>query len=189
MDDTTRLVCATDLIGRPVLTLGTDDVGEVKDVVLGLDDVALLGFTLRKHGPLGGALGETLPWANVHAVGDDAVMIEAREALTTEPLAEPRDAESLIAIDVLTDHVDRLGALHDVVIETGEPSRVVAFAVSVDRDGAHRRVLVPVSEMVGVSGRALVVPDAATSFIADDLTGLAAGLDGFRHQLHDTASD
>jgi uncharacterized protein YrrD len=186
----TNLVCATDLIGRPVLTLGTDDVGEVKDVVLGLDGVALLGFTLRKHGPLAGALSESLPWAQVHAIGDEAVMIADRDVLVSEPLTARKDADSVIAIDVLTDQGNRLGHLVDVVIETGQPSRVVAFAIEVEKDDAsNRRVLVPVSEMVGVSGRALVVPEAAASFVSDDLVGLDAGIDGFRRQLHDATAE
>lgn len=186
----TNLVYATDLIGRPVLTLGTEDVGEVKDVVLGLDGVALVGFTLRKHGPLGGALAESLPWAQVHAVGDDAVMISDSDVLVSEPLTERNDADSVISIDVLTEQGNRLGQLVDVVIETGQPSSVVAFAIEVENDASpSRRVLVPVSEMVGVSGRALVVPDAATSFVSDDLVGLDAGIDGFRRQLHQTPAD
>ncbi len=48
----------------------------MKDVVLGLESVALLGFTLRKHNVLGGPLRESLPWRGVHAIGADAVMIE-----------------------------------------------------------------------------------------------------------------
>jgi uncharacterized protein YrrD len=186
----TNLVCATDLIGRPVLTLESDDVGEVKDVVLGLDGAALLGFTLRKHGPLGGVLAESLPWSNVHAVGDDAVMIPDRESLVREALVASKHTEPVIAIDVMTDAGSRLGRLVDVVIEPGQPARVVAFAIDIDTDDApDRRVLVPVSEMVGVSGRALVVPDAAASFVSDDLAGLDAGIEGFRRRLAETRVD
>ncbi len=86
---------------------------------------------------------------------------------------------------MLTDHGDRLGRLTDVVVETGEPSTVVGFEIQFERDEPHqdRRVLVPISEMVSVTGRALVIPDAAASFVSDDLTGLDAGLAGFRQQL------
>lgn len=182
----TDLVKATDLIGRSVLTLTGDDIGEVKDVVLGLDDVALRGFTLRKHGVLGGPLPETLPWAGVHAVGADAVMIDDVDALRTDALAPGSGADSMVDIDVLTDHGDRLGRLVDVVIEPGEPAKVVGFEILYERDEADRepRVMIPVSEMVAVSGRALVVPNAATSYLSDDLAGLGAGLEGFRRQVH-----
>lgn len=179
------LVRATDLIGRPVVTLTGEDVGEVKDVVLGLENVALLGFTLRKHNVLGGPLRESLPWSGVHAVGADAVMIESNGDLSEEQLTPKRATDTVIDIDVLTDHGDRLGRLTDVVIETGEPSVVVGFEIQFERDEPHqdRRVLVPIGEMVSVSGRALVIPDAAASYVSDDLTGLDAGLAGFRQQL------
>jgi sporulation protein YlmC with PRC-barrel domain len=178
----TGLLRGTDLIGRPVVTLDGDDVGEVKDVVLGLEDVALRGFTLRKHGALGGPLPQTLPWEGVHAVGDDAVMIEDAGALRTDADAPNTNTDPMIDIDVLTDHGDRLGRLVDVVIEPGEPAKVVGFEILFERDEADRdpRVLIPVTEMVAVSGRALVVPDAATSFMSRDLSGLDAGREGFQ---------
>jgi sporulation protein YlmC with PRC-barrel domain len=181
----TRLVRATDLIGRPVLTLDGDDIGEVKDVVLGVEQVALVGFTLRKHAPLGGPLAESLPWSGVHAVGDDAVMIESENDLSEGGLDSKRGSDSVVDIDVLTDQGDRLGRLVDVVIQTGEPASVVGFDIAFKRDDPkdERRVLVPVSEMVAVTGRALVVPDAATSYVSEDLSGLDAGLAGFRQQL------
>ena len=179
------LVRATDLIGRPVLTLTGEDIGEVKDVVLGLQNTALLGFTLRKHRVLGGPLRESLPWSAVHAVGADAVMIETSDSLSDEKLTPSSATDTVIDIDVLTDQGDRLGRLIDVVIETGEPALVVGFEIAFERDDPkeERRVLVPISEMVAVTGRALVIPDAAASYVSDDLTGLDAGLAGFRQQL------
>src|SRR5690606_931672 len=82
------LLPASSLTGHPVVTLAGDDVGEVKDVVLGLDEHALVGFTLRKRSRFGGPLRQRLPWENVRAIGDSAVMIDHVAALTEHALAD-----------------------------------------------------------------------------------------------------
>ena len=57
-DDTPdRVIRATELVGRPVVTLGGDDLAEVRDVVYDADQGALLGFTLTSAG--GSAVGST----------------------------------------------------------------------------------------------------------------------------------
>jgi sporulation protein YlmC with PRC-barrel domain len=181
------LMPASGLIGQPVVTCSGDDVGEVKDVVLGLDEAALVGFTLRKRTRLGGPLSQRLPWSNVHAVGDRAVMIDDRSALVDEPLAPDQSGDDVIDVEVLTDRGDRIGRLVDVVIETGRPAKVVGFAISADQPD-DRHWFLPVGEMVSVSERALVVPEHTRNFVANDLTGFGAGVDHFRRQLEEDRS-
>ena len=71
-----RVLRARDLLGIPVVTLGGDDVAEVRDVVYDSERGALLGFTLNKRAWFGGQLAELLPDDSVYAIGKDAVMIE-----------------------------------------------------------------------------------------------------------------
>src|SRR5690349_10342653 len=74
---TDRVIRATELVGRPVVTLAGDDVAEVRDVVYDAERGTLLGFTLNKRGWFRGRLHERLPVASVHAIGRDAVMVSA----------------------------------------------------------------------------------------------------------------
>jgi sporulation protein YlmC with PRC-barrel domain len=171
----TDLIRATDVIGMPVVTLDGVDLGEVKDVVLGAADPALLGFTLRKHKALGGQLGESLPWSAVHAIGQDAVMVKSSDVLVEGEVAPGNPADSVIDIDVLTDQGDRLGHLIDVIIEPGQPAKVVGFEMLVERTDSReqRRVLVPNTDEVAVSGRALIVPDTAMTPLRSELADLS----------------
>jgi uncharacterized protein YrrD len=181
------LVRASELVGQPVVTLDGDDVAEVKDVVLGLDQACLVGFTLRGRGFLSGPLKRSLPWHSVHAVGREAVMVEHDDALVEEDsLREaPADGQEVLQIDVMSDTGDRLGHVLDVIVTTGSPANVVGFEIEATgemaRQGQH--LLLPADEMVSVSDRALIVPEAAKQFVRDDLTGFGAGVEEYRNQL------
>lgn len=179
------LLPASTLTGHPVVTLGGDDVGEVKDVVLGLDEHALVGFTLRKRTRLGGPLRQRLPWENVRAIGDSAVMIDHVAALVEHPLVDDSAVDEVLDIDVLTDTGDRLGRLTDVIVQTGQPATVVGFEIAAHPPGQRQpqRQFIPIGEMVAVSNRALVVPARARDFVANDLTGFGTGVAGYREQL------
>lgn len=181
----TLLVKATDLIGRPVVTLGGDEVGEVKDVVLSLADRGLCGFTLRGRGFLAGPLEASLPWAAVHAVGRDAVMVAGASSLDHGELrAAGADAEAVLAVEVLADDGSHLGTLADVVLSVGVAPEVVGFELALPRgQGDGGGAFLPVDEMIAVSGRALVVPAAAREFLHQDLTGFGAGVEAYRAQL------
>jgi sporulation protein YlmC with PRC-barrel domain len=187
----TLLVKATDLIGRPVVTLGGDDVGEVKDVVLALADRGLRGFTLRGRGFLAGPLPESLPWASVHAVGRDAVMVADVASLDHGELrATGDDADAVLAVEVLADDGSHLGTLTDVVLSLGVEPELVGFelALASPDPGQGPNAFLPVDEMMAISGRALVVPAAARDFLHDDLSGFGAGVDAYRAQLGGAAA-
>jgi uncharacterized protein YrrD len=181
------LLRASELIGQPVVTLEGDDIAEVKDVVLGLDQACLVGFTLRGRGFLSGPLDRSLPWKSVHAVGRDAVMIEDVEAIEDQDtLRRARsEGEGVLEIEVMSDGGDRLGHVLDVIITTGRPASVVGFEIEATGEMTRQgqRLLLPADEMVSVSDRALVVPEAAKEFVRDDLTGFGAGVEEYRNQL------
>lgn len=179
----TLLLRATDLIGKPVVTIdGGEDVAEVKDVVYDPDTNRVVGFSLNKRGWLRGPMKQVLPWESVAAVGGDAVMIPGAPALAELPdapkvLVRPPAGRNVIANAVVTDAGVELGRVKDLVLEVGATADVVGYEMT---DGR----LLPVPADVAVSGEALVVPAAAASFLAHDLAGFGASVDSFRSHLH-----
>jgi uncharacterized protein YrrD len=179
------LVKALDLVGRPVVTLAGDRQGEIKDVVLGLDSQALVGFTLRKPGLLGGPLPESLPWEAVHAVGPDAVMVAEPVASADVGDVSTGDAVDTTGIPVITDGGDELGRVVDVVLVTGAPAQVVGLEVEAGASmpATGERLLLPLGVVTATSEQAIVVPADATHFVHDDLAGFGAAVDRFRSSL------
>jgi uncharacterized protein YrrD len=185
-----RVVRARDLLGAPVVTLHGDDCAEVRDVVYRSDSGALMGFTLNKRSWFGGKLPEMLTTESVHAIGKDAVMIQASTALV-----DPADAPSeivdaspdrdVIGATVLTESGTSLGDVTDVILALGRDVRVVGYEVTKAGDGGGKPKYVPLPEQVAVSGDALVVPDEVDRFVEDDLAGFGAAVSGFRAQLHE----
>ena len=148
------LVRASDLIGRPVVTLRGDQVGEVQDVVLGLSQAVLVGFTLRNPGFFGGPRKESVPWDSVHAVGPDAVMIQHEDKVAERQAVPAGDAHAATDIPVITETGDEVGRVVDVVLVTGTPTQIVGFEVeagaAMPSKGQH--VLIPVDAMTARLG-------------------------------------
>ena len=179
------LVRASDLIGRPVVTLRGDQVGEVQDVVLGLSQAVLVGFTLRNPGFLGGPRKESVPWESVHAVGPDAVMIPHEDKVAERKAVPAGDAHATTDIPVITEAGDEVGRVTDVVLVTGTPTQIVGFEVeagpAMPSKGQH--VLIPFDAMTAASAQAVVVPAEALQFVQDDLAGFGASVEQFRAAL------
>jgi sporulation protein YlmC with PRC-barrel domain len=176
------LVRARDLIGRPVVTLGGERVGELKDVVLGLGRGVLVGFTLRNPGFLGGPKRETLLWGSVHAVGPDAVMVPGTDAFASPEDLAAGGGHRTVDLPLVTDDGQTLGQIVDVVLETGTRAQVVGFEIepapSLPSNG--HRLLLPIDAMAAASEEAVVVPASVRHFVRDDLTGFGAAVAGFR---------
>lgn len=181
------LVRAHELIGRPVVTLHGDRVGEVKDVVLGLGDAVLVGFTLRNPGFLGGPRPETVPWERVHAVGPDAVMIAERASLAGEDDVDAAGAREAVDVPVVTEGGERVGRVTDVVLATGLPCQVVGFEVEAapSMPSAGEHLLMPMQAVTSASEQAVVVPAGGQHFVQDDLAGFGAAVERFRSELED----
>lgn len=190
------LLRATELIGYPVVTIDEgENVAEVKDVVYGTGEAALLGFTLRRRGFLGGPMKQVLTWDRVAALGRDAVMIA-----TTGDLSEGDEAvvkemkgsrhRNVIGSEVITDAGQRLGEVTDVVILLADGPEVVGYEIGgsevlTPRSGGH--VFVPLPETLSVSGQALLVPATVRDFVSDDLAGFGASVEQFREHLRSSS--
>lgn len=189
----TLLVRARELIGRPVVTLGGTDVAEVKDVLYRVSIGRMIGFSLNARGFLGGPLGTGLRWSEVHGLGRDAVMVSGEEAF--RPLSELLDGTDPGDRDVLGDRVftDRgveLGVVTDVVFAVESQAKVVGYEIGdlkVRGPSPGRKAFIPAPDTVSVSGEALVVPNAATDYLRDDLAGLGAAVEEFRARLRDNS--
>ncbi|CAN5731666.1 hypothetical protein BH20ACT2_BH20ACT2_15180 [soil metagenome] len=188
----TLLLRATDLIGRPVVTIDSgDDVAEVKDVVYGATRAELLGFTLRGRGFLAGPKKNVLPFAAVAALGRDAVMIEDTAALAPSSdafAATVRGAGdgAVLGDTVLTDDGTDLGTVVDVIVLCAGGPEVVGYEVDAAAtlgERAGSRVFIPLPDTLAVSGQALMVPKEAKEFIVDDLAGFGAAVERFRSRL------
>lgn len=184
---------AAEINGRPVVTLDTaEDIAEVRDVVFSHSHGELSGFTLNKRGWLAGPRKEELAWADVAALGPDAVMVASAEALR-----RPGDdggvaaggGDSVIGGRVITDDGNELGEVTDLVVSVDDgAAQVVGYEIGgprvEDADGADLRYI-PLPETFAVSGAALIVPASVTGFIRDDLSGFGSAVDDFRAQLED----
>lgn len=192
------LLRATEIIGHPVVTIDAGEaVAEVKDVVYGTAEAALLGFTLNHRGFLGGPLKQAVEWSQVAALGRHAVMIATAGDLAerTDVLVEDRKGarrRNVIGSEVITDAGERLGEVTDVVLLVEDEPEVVGYEIGgseilTPRSGGH--VFIPLPETLAVSGEALMVPAAVRDFVSDDLAGFGASVERFREHLRTVPSE
>lgn len=178
---------ATTLEGRPVVACDTGEaLAEVKDVVFSATSAVVDGFTLRRRGLLGGPMKGVLAWADVRALGPDALMLETVDDLRLDLEARGESARAdVIGDEVVTDDGRALGTVTDVVLMvTSRLVEVVGYQVR----GADKRAmsLVPMAQTGAVSGTTLVVPASVERFVRDDLAGFGTAVDEFR-ATHDGA--
>ena len=189
MDDRV-LLRASELPGRPVVTVGGEDVAQVRDVVYDTTSGEVIGFTLAKRGLFGGRMKQVLPWDGVEGLGPHAAIIADEEALTPKDgLREPADDRDVLGARVLTDDGRHLGEVSDLVIEVHAG---VADVVGYEIDPAEgfgessSHVLLPLPDTLAASGDNLVVPAAATNYVRDDIAGFGAAVADFRAELSRT---
>ncbi len=186
-----RLLNATEVIGLPVVTLGGEDVAEVRDVVYEPDQGGLIGFTLNKRGFFSGRQKQVLTMDSVRAVGRDAVVIDDEDALTDTGDGAVSAASSdrdVIGASVITDEGVELGTVRDVVISLGRKVQAVGYELATSGDDS-RRSFVPLPEQLAVSGDALMVPSAFKEFVRDDLSGFGGAIDDYRSEHRSGTSD
>ena len=181
---------ASELIGRPVVTLAGDDLAEIRDVVYDSERGELLGFTLNQRSWFGGKLRERLTADAVHAIGKDAVMVPSDAALVDageapEAVAEAAPDRNVLGASVLTESGTKIGDVSDVIVALGSGARAVGYEVTGGESGDAVARYIPLPEQRAVSGDALVVPDEVDRFVVDDLAGFGASVPEFRSQLHD----
>ena len=185
---------AAEVEKRPVVTLGGDDLAQVKDVVYG-DDGLVVGFTLAGRGLFSGPRKEALPWSGVTALGPDAVVVPDGDVLVDRDEVAEKAARRggtrgghVIGSRVLSDGGTDLGEITDVVLEVDDRSAsLIGYEIN-PSDALHterHRVLIPIDAARAVSGENLIVPAAATEFVSDDLAGFGASVEAFRSRLAD----
>ncbi len=192
------LMRTSEVMKRPVVTLGGEDVAQIKDIVYSAGGGAVGGFTLAGRGLFSGPSKQALAWSSVMALGPDAVMIRDEEVL--EPVASVLDRSAasggsggdVLGSQVLTDAGTELGVVVDVVLEVAEGGRGQCDVVGYEVEAAEAlgtkgtRVFLPLPDTLAVSGDHLMVPASATSFVAHDLAGFGAAVQAFRQQLQGT---
>ncbi|MFF7969360.1 PRC-barrel domain-containing protein [Streptomyces sp. NPDC007903] len=177
---------ASEIAKLPVVTLGGEDVAQIKDIVFDAARGSVQCFTLSGRGLLSGPLKRDLPWSEVHALGPDAVMIRDEGALaddnrTTKGLTSSGGG-NVLGTRIMTDGGNHLGKIVDVILETGRTPTVAGYEIETP-DRGHQRALLPVVEPAAVSGEMVLVPDATSEFTAADLTGFPETVRGLRSRL------
>ncbi len=187
----TVLLRATELVGRPVVTLAGNDVAQVKDVVYAGGTGEVAGFTLSGRGLFAGPLKQALLWERVLGLGRDALVIGDEDGLVPRDellTAHAGGAQGdVLGSQVLTDTGVDLGQVVDVVLQSGAHADVVGYEIdsasALGREG--RRVFLPLPDTLAVSVEALIVPAAAVDFVTDDLSGFGASVEDFRARLQE----
>ena len=112
----------------------------------------------------------------------DETVLQDREAVIAAAQARESD---VMGSRVITDDGIDLGPVSDVILEVGDVADVIGYEVdsteALGRD--NKRVLIPLPDVLAVSGEALIVPAAATEFVSDDLAGFGAAVHEFRDRL------
>jgi uncharacterized protein YrrD len=177
---------------RPVVTMGGDDVGQIKDVIYSAGGGAVAGFTLAGRKLLSGPLKESLPWTSVSALGADAVMIQDvgvlkdKQDVLQASAATGGSGGDVLGSQVLTDAGVDLGKVVDVIVDVGsETCDVVGYEIEAAEGlGTNEtRVLIPLPDTLAASGQHLILPASAQDFVGQDLAGFGASVEAFRAQL------
>jgi sporulation protein YlmC with PRC-barrel domain len=191
------LTAVRSLTTLPVVTLGGDAVAHVKDTVFDTSAGRIASFTLTGRTLLSGPLPRDLPWPAVHCLGRHAVMVRDAGALCDLPLSMARrDAVRgrLLGAQVLTEDGETVGTVLDVLVEGGTSGRLVAFRLAAHRELVHgsrhrrHRVYVPRGEALSLTGRTLVIPAHARTYVTDDLPAFVARVGAHHDRGRDVAS-
>ena len=190
-----RLMRASEVVKRPVVTMAGEDVAQIKDVVYAAGGGAVGGFTLAGRGLFAGPLKRGLAWGSVTALGADAVMIvddgvlQPTQAVLDSSASSGGSGGNVLGAQVLTDAGTELGLVVDVIIEVGDTAGgqcdVVGYEVEASESLGTKgtRVLIPLPDTIAVSGEHLIVPASARDFVAHDLAGFGAAVTAFRAQF------
>ncbi len=170
--------------GLPVVTMGGEDVAEVRDVIYSPAAGRVVGLTLNKRGFLAGRRREVLSAETIRAVGRDAVMVEDETSLilpenSPADLGRPPSGRDVTGNEVLTEGGVNLGKVRDIVVLVGSNGEVVGYEIELAAGGTG---YIPLPTQLAVSGSALVVPDSTKEFIEADLVGLGTAVDKFRSE-------
>jgi uncharacterized protein YrrD len=180
------LMTGSQIRGLPVVTVGGgEDIAEVRDLVYSPKAGRLVGMTLNQRGFLSGRRRDVLPATMIHAIGRHAVMVTDEAQLVgpndaPDEVAHPATERNVLGDDVLTEGGTSLGEVADLVLLVGSNGEVVGYQID-KYSGGHGYI--PLPAQLAISGDALVVPDFTQEFVRDDLVGLGAAVDEFRHRL------
>lgn len=177
------ITSASDVIGRPVVTVAGEDVAQVKDVLFDRTGF-VTGFALAGRGLLSGPLKEWLPWRSVRGFGPDALIVADDSVLTREGRGD--DDGDVLGDEVLTRSGEIIGEVVDAVLRLdGTGLDLVGYEVEPSEGGDPRYL--PLPDTISVTGDRLVVPDIAKEYLRDDLNGFGGAVDSFRRRLEDAA--
>ncbi|MEV5982499.1 PRC-barrel domain-containing protein [Streptomyces sp. NPDC052114] len=139
----------SDTVGRPVVSSSdATGIGTVAGLVVDPDEARITA--LRLEGVKG--RGDVIAWADVDALGPDAVVVAAATAARFSS-ADSAEEQNLLGKRLLTDLGDAVGTVADLAFDP-ESGRVEALHTSLGRR-------VPGTDLLGIGAYAVVVRAAA----------------------------
>jgi uncharacterized protein YrrD len=175
-----------DLICLPIVSLGGDDIAEVRDVLFDAKRGALIGFTLNKRGPFSGRMNEMLLEKDVLAIGSHAIIVSSAASFhVPSTLDSGAPIGNVISDSVVTETGVAVGMVTDVVIDS-HAGVVVGFEIAPTESGKsreRRKVYLPFDNNVSVSSDMLIVPEAAIDHIDEDFAGFGEAITRYRNAL------
>jgi sporulation protein YlmC with PRC-barrel domain len=194
-----RLMRASEIVKRPVVTMRGEDIAQIKDIVYSAHGGAVGGFTLAGRGMFSGPMKLGLTWRAVAALGADAVMItdesalEATSVVLDAAASSGRPGGDVLGSQVLTDSGVDLGKVVDVIVAVGDAAGgacdVVGYEIEASEALGTRgtKLLIPLPDTIAASAEHLMVPASAKDFVSHDLAGFGAAVMAFRAQLEGTS--
>lgn len=166
-----------DVFGKPVVIMATGKQGhKVQDIVFDPSTNRVLGFIVEGSGLFGPTIG--LPIEHVKSIGEDAIVIEAAEALS--PVSELPAMHRILqhpsvlkGTKVMTESGKNLGNLKDVYFDevTGQ---VEGYEVSggLFADAYSGRSMIPVVNILRLGQDVAFVPDSTLDLMEQQMGGL-----------------
>lgn len=192
------LLRARDLAKLPVVTFAGEDVAQIKDIVYSGNGGQVGAFTLAGRSLFSGPLKVALAWSRVVGLGPDALIVETEEHFAPlDAIMATEEGEGsggaaghgdVLGSQVLTDTGTAIGTVSDVIIGVTDPGGVadvvgyeIKPAESLGR--GDQPLLIPLPDTMSASGEHLVVPEAATGYLTDDLNAFSEAVQAFRTQI------
>src|SRR5699024_8232092 len=147
-----KLLRASTQIGRPVVTLAGESPLEIRVVIFERSAGVLVGFTLRRHGFLGGPVVQWQPWRKVQGPGTDSGMMTNTGSFVEERSDD--ECGDVLGSRVVTEDGTHLGDIVEVIISTGADAEAVGFEIEPTeacRAGDATAVFLPLPDAIAVS--------------------------------------
>lgn len=184
----------SDLIGKPIIAFGGGrQLDKIQDVIFDQQSNQLLGFLVDEGGWFSTA--RVLPLRNVQAIGPDAVIVSAADAIQSADLMP--DIQRILernnvlkGTKIMTTDGRDLGTLSDLYFDE-QSGMVEGYEASggVFADAYSGRSFVPAPQTIQIGTDVAFVPPETATLMEEQTGGIKAALETAGGRLQDAAHD